>query len=151
MKKTLSKSDIKKLNSRVEEFGIVLGKKTQVEVVDNEIYYVDGMLALFELDSTLLPTLKFINSNPVSVKKVVVDMGAVKFVVNGADIMRPGIVETDLFEKNDFVVVVDEKNRKPLSICQALYGSREIDEMNNGKVLKNIHYVGDELWNTSTH
>ena len=74
-------------------------------------------------------------------------MGAVRFVVNGADIMRPGIVEIQAgIEKDDFVAVVDKNNKKPLAVGIALYSSEEMRVMASGKVIKNIHYVGDELW-----
>ena len=77
-------------------------------------------------------------------------MGAVRFVINGADIMRPGITSFDEgIQKNDFVVVVDETHNKPLAVCVSLFSSEELLGVDSGKVLKNIHYVGDKLWNLS--
>ena len=74
-------------------------------------------------------------------------MGAIKFVVNGADIMRPGITEIqDGIEKDKFVVVIDEKNKKPLAVGLALFNSQEMQTATSGKVIKNIHFVGDEIW-----
>ena len=74
-------------------------------------------------------------------------MGAIRFVVNGADIMRPGIVEIEAgIKKDDFVAVVDKNNQKPLAVGIALFSSEEMKAMSSGKVIKNIHYVGDELW-----
>jgi PUA domain protein len=35
-------------------------------------------------------------------------MGAVKFVCNGAKIMRPGITKFDTFKKDDIVIVKDQ-------------------------------------------
>ena len=74
-------------------------------------------------------------------------MGAVKHILNGADIMAPGIVRIiGDFKKGDLVLVVDEKYGKPLAVCEALYSSEEISKMSKGKVLKNLHYVGDKVW-----
>ena len=74
-------------------------------------------------------------------------MGAIKFVINGADIMRPGITEIEEgIVKGDFVVIADEKNKNPLAIGIALYDSGEMKKITSGKVVKNIHYVGDEIW-----
>ena len=74
-------------------------------------------------------------------------MGAVRFVVNGADVMRPGIVEIeDGISKDDLVSVIDKNNRKPLAVGIALFSAEEMKAMSTGKVIKNIHYVGDELW-----
>ena len=80
-------------------------------------------------------------------KLVVVDSGAVKFVVNGADVMSPGIVEADLeIEPGDMVVIVEERHRKPLAIGRALVSGAEM-KGEKGKAVKSIHYVGDDIWN----
>ena len=74
-------------------------------------------------------------------------MGAVKFVINGADIMRPGITEIeDGINENDFIVIVDVNNQKSLAVGIALLNSEEMRSSTSGKVIKNIHYVGDEIW-----
>lgn len=81
---------------------------------------------------------------------VVVDMGAVGFVVKGADIMTPGIVDADeRIEKNDYVWVCDENHRKPLSVGIALISGEEMKSKKTGKAIKNIHYIGDKLWKFS--
>ncbi len=80
-------------------------------------------------------------------KLVVVDSGAVKFVVNGADVMSPGIVEADLkIEPGDMVVIVEERHRKPFAIGRALVSGAEM-KGERGKAVTSIHYVGDEVWN----
>jgi len=80
-------------------------------------------------------------------KKITVDMGAIKFVINGADIMRPGITEIEEgIAKDELVVIIDERNKKPLVVGIALYDSAEMKKITSGKVVKNIHYVGDEIW-----
>ncbi|UCD13593.1 MAG: DUF1947 domain-containing protein [Thermoplasmatales archaeon] len=82
---------------------------------------------------------------------VIVDMGAVGFVTKGADIMAPGIIDADAnIQKNDYVWVCDEKNRKPLAIGMALMTGEEMKSKKSGKAIKNIHYVGDKLWNLSS-
>ena len=74
-------------------------------------------------------------------------MGAVKFIVNGADIMRPGIVEIEAgILKDELVSIIDKNNQKTLAVGIALFSSAEMKGMSLGKVIKNIHYVGDELW-----
>src|SRR3989344_4179592 len=71
----------------------------------------------------------------------------IRFVVNGADVMRPGIVEIEAgIAKDEFVTVIDKNNHKPLAVGIELYSSAEMQAMTSGKVIKNIHYVGDELW-----
>ena len=43
-----------------------------------------------------------------------VDMGAVKFVCNGADIMRPGIVDFSPFKESSIVIMKESNSRKSL-------------------------------------
>ena len=75
-------------------------------------------------------------------------MGAVKFVTKGADIMRPGITEIeDGIQKDTFVTIIDQNNKKPLAIGKSLFNSEELRNTKEGKVIKNVHYVGDEIWN----
>jgi PUA domain protein len=149
-KKTLSKKEIKELNEKIARYGFQFDKKDNVEMFEGEwkVIKKDGDILFFYLEGEIYPTLKLVLRNDVRMKKVVVDMGAVKFVVNGADIMRPGIVGIDMeVEKDEIIIIVDANNEKPLAIGRALFGGKEIDMMISGKVLKNLHYVGDELWN----
>ena len=97
----------------------------------------------------IIPSLKIVMERNIKDFKnyVVIDMGAVPYIANGADVMAPGIVEIGEFEKNKFVFVGDEKNGKILSIGISLSGSKEISEKKEGKVIKTIHYVGDKFWN----
>jgi RNA-binding protein, containing PUA domain len=65
--------------------------------------------------------------------KVVVDAGAVKRIINGADIMRPGIKEfIGEFNKGDVVFVVDEKGRV-IAIAVALYSKQEMVQMERAR------------------
>jgi predicted RNA-binding protein (TIGR00451 family) len=76
-----------------------------------------------------------------------VNMGAVPYVCNGADIMAPGVVRIDKdFRKNDYVVITDERFDKPLVVAIAYTDSETARNLEHGKIAKNMHYIGDELW-----
>jgi PUA domain protein len=147
-RKQFSKSDIKKFLSEVPFADKVVTKKSKV-VDDDGFIFVDDKLLFVRHDDGWFPTIKLLLSDPgiEFLPKVIVDMGAVKFVVNGADVMRPGIVGTGFFEKGSFVVIVDENNNKPLAIGKALFSSEEMMNLNSGKVVETLHFVGDEIWN----
>lgn len=82
---------------------------------------------------------------------VVVDMGAVKFVTNGADVMSPGIVDADEnIIEGDQVWICDEKHHKPLAVGIAIMNGKQMISERQGKSVKIIHYVGDVLWNLVT-
>ena len=116
-------------------------------VDDGSIIFADGVPILIRKKDLWIPSLKFetvIDSLP----KVIVDMGAVPHITNGAQIMRPGIrLISDNFRKNDFIVIQDERFQKSLAIGTADVASESMKEMTKGKVITNLHYVGDDFWN----
>ena len=81
--------------------------------------------------------------------KVVVDAGAIKFVCNGANIMRPGIRKYTDFKKDDIVVVVEESHSKYLAVGKSLVSSDEMQKTTKGEVVKNLHYISDKYWETA--
>ena len=77
---------------------------------------------------------------------VMVDMGAVKFMCKGANVMRPGIKKFSEFEKDSIVCVIEESHHKFLAVGKTLVSSQEMENMEKGEVIKNIHYVSDKFW-----
>ncbi|MDO5846748.1 MAG: RNA-binding protein [Methanocorpusculum sp.] len=112
------------------------------------IYLIDKKPILMEKDEWAFPTLRGAILRPFSGRRIVVDMGAVPYMVNGADIMRPGIVSVTPDVKAGYpALAVDESHGKPLAVVIPLYDADGILALEKGKAAKNIHYVGDELWN----
>ena len=151
MKQQLSKNDIwelsEKLSAALKKSDLVT-PKDRVELVDETIYTVNGEARFFIQGDKVLPTLKSLLVVPTLLKHVVVDMGAIPFIMKGADIMRPGIKDCDAaIEKGELVVVVDEKHSKPLCVGMAVYSGVEIKALSKGPCVKNLHYVGDKIWN----
>lgn len=80
---------------------------------------------------------------------VIVDMGAVKFVCKGANLMRPGITKFSKFDKDDIVCIRDESKGKYLAIGKALMSSEMAQSAQKGEVLENLHYISDKIWETA--
>ena len=95
--------------------GLELSKKDNVVLVEDEnkkFITVNKEPYFFYYEDKMVPTLKLLQTKDL-LKKITVDMGAIKFVVNGADVMRPGITKIqESIEKNDFIVIVDDENRE---------------------------------------
>lgn len=77
---------------------------------------------------------------------LMVDMGAVKFMCNGANVMRPGITRHTEFEKENIVCIVEESQHKFLAVGKSCVSSTEMDSMSKGEVVKNMHYISDKFW-----
>jgi malignant T-cell-amplified sequence len=78
---------------------------------------------------------------------VVVDMGAVGFICNGANVMRPGITHIENFAMSEIVVIKDKMHQKKLAIGIARFDSEKMKALDKGPVITNLHYVGDIFWN----
>ena len=111
-----------------------------------DLIFVDGRPLMMIVDEQ--PFFTVLGAIELSPKKrvVVVDTGAVRFVVNGADIMKPGIVSADPeIAIGDLVVIAEERHQKPLAIGRALVAGT--DMKGDGKAVKSLHHVGDAIWN----
>ena len=152
MQQQVGKKEIKELNSKLKIFDIEISKKEKLAKDDN-FYIIKGEIRFFEYEDYVLPTLKMIYSDKKienSFKKATIDMGAVKFAIKGADMMRPGIPSYDEgIKKGDPVLIVDESHSKPIAIGIAIFSSEDFKKEDTGKAIKNIHYIGDAIWHNN--
>ncbi|MBS7641347.1 MAG: DUF1947 domain-containing protein [Candidatus Bathyarchaeia archaeon] len=131
----------------------VLGEEMEIEIAELRekkalIIVINGRPLLVETNGDLIPTLFFVELVE-QLPKVFVDMGAIPHICNGADIMAPGVVKVEgKFEEGDLVVVLDERHNKAIAVAKALISSEKLKGLKKGKVLKNIHYIGDSIWKT---
>lgn len=151
----LKAKEVKSILSEASEklkvdFNQIFKNKVELELVETdfaEIFLINGKPLLFRIEEKIFPTLIF-NEFSASISKVVVDMGAVPYVCNGASVMAPGIVRFEgEFEKGDFVLVVDEKHDKAIALGEATYDANAAKKTTKGVVIKTIHFVGDKIWN----
>ena len=78
---------------------------------------------------------------------VTVDMGAVRFVTNGADVMGPGITDADpAIKTGDLVWIREERHGKPLAIGVALADAATLRAKAKGKQVRTLYVVGDKVW-----
>jgi len=123
--------------------------RKHIETFETEgikVYLIDKKPVLASSDEKIIPTL-FFNEIFTFLPKIVVNMGAVSYICNGADVMAPGIVRIEgQFNVDDFVLIIDERFGKPLAIGTALSDSETVKQTKHGKIAKNLHYVGDKLW-----
>jgi len=128
----------------------LFNNKVNVELVETsfaEIFLINDRPLLVKTEENFFPTLVFNEILALS-PKVVVDMGAVPHICNGADVMAPGIVRCEgEFRRGNLVFVVDERHGKPLAVGKAIYDVSKLRTVTRGVVVKIIHFVGDNVWN----
>lgn len=115
------------------------------ELEDNAALIVGEGLTALKIGKIYLPFL----SDAETLQRfpsVTVDMGAVRFMCNGANVMRPGIRSFTEFEKDQLVCIVEESQKKFLAVGRALVSSKDMETMNKGVVIENLHYISDKYW-----
>ncbi len=118
------------------------------EVDETRRLLVSEEISAVQVNDSIVPFL----GRPELVQKfpsVTVDMGAVRFVCNGAKVLRPGITAFDSFKKGDIVAVKDQTHGKMLAVGVALEDSEAAKSMAKGYVVDNLHYIGDKVWEAS--
>ena len=147
----ISKSETSKILEQIKsQWKIELPKQKNIKTHDvNEkgvIITGDGITAV-KIGENILP---FLDDIEVLEKfpYVKVDMGAIKFVCKGANVMRPGITKFSGFESGEIVCVIEESQNKFLAVGKAEMSSNEAEGSRNGEVIKNMHYISDDFWET---
>ena len=121
-------------------------KNLKVHQISDEAQIVTGEgIKILKVNDDYLPFLsetKMLEKFP----NVMVDMGAVKFMCKGANVMRPGIKKFTEFEKDKLVCIVEESQQKFLAVGKAMVSSSELENMEKGEIIKNMHYISDKFW-----
>jgi PUA-domain protein len=151
LKKKEQKQEIDSIEADLGTAVKALDAKNQLEsgILDDgsRVLLLDGKILFFEHEKRMFPTLRSVLENIISLPQVTVDMGAVKYVVNGADIMRPGITHVNEgIRAGSIVAVVDERHGKPLAIGVSTLSTEDLRATDTGKVILSVHYINDPLW-----
>lgn len=144
----------KKQLSQFLPTGYKVDKKDELIEFENVIFKnKEHFLIKFQIDNSKefqhLPHLKSLQNNDLSnhFKTITIDVGAVPFLLKGADMMRPGITHIDDgIEKGELVIIIDEVKQLKIGVGLALFSSNEMKKMNSGKVIKNSHYFKDNFY-----
>jgi PUA domain protein len=155
-KEELSKKRWKKTVNQAKEIfpedyvGFLQSKKSLFLVKysdEYEIIYDDEvqepLLIIRMKDSEIIPSLQSLRKFTNLLPKIWTDAGATKFLLNGANLFRPGITKFDVFEKNQIVQVVNPQGNV-LSVGEVIFSSKEMPD--KGEVLKTIAFLNDEIW-----
>lgn len=125
-------------------------RSAQVEVVEPleglKFLIIDGRHTFLEKDGALVP---FVGSRETLalLPSAFIDDGAIKFILKGADVMRPGIARYDPWGAKDALVVIrDEGKGRALAVGRAAVASEEMAGMSKGVAIRSLHHAGDPYW-----
>lgn len=117
----------------------------QLVVVNNEILFFSVR------DGPFIPTLKLLHQYPSVMPKMQVDRGAVKYVLNGADIMCPGFTSPGgalpvPIEAEKPVAIYAEGKQHAMGVGLTKMSTEQIRTLNKGIAVESYHFLMDELW-----
>lgn len=83
-------------------------------------------------------------------------MGAIKFVLQGANIMCPGLTSPGAFSDGDHdeveadkpVAIFAEGKKHPIAVGITKMSFGDMKSINKGIGVENVHQLGDGLWKT---
>jgi PUA domain protein len=134
-----------------------ISRSAQVEIIEPEddvrFVIVDGRYAFVEQAPADVPAtfIPFVGSQPALdlFPSARIDAGAVKYIIKGADVMRPGIVKYDDWgAMGRLVVVRDDAKGRGLAIGRTMVASQEMAKLTKGNCIKNLHHAGDRIWDS---
>ncbi|XP_064374256.1 malignant T-cell-amplified sequence 1 isoform X2 [Dromaius novaehollandiae] len=148
-------------------------KKDPVKIVrcheHIEILTVNGELLFFrQREGIFYPTLRLLHKckfpedssgggerDPFILPHQQVDKGAIKFVLSGANIMCPGLTSpgAKLYPAaiDTVVAIMAEGKQHALCVGVMKMSAEDIEKVNKGIGIENIHYLNDGLWHMKTY
>jgi PUA domain protein len=148
----LSRRDSSEMIAKIEGSlgkSLSLPKSAQVDCAEPEEGVVFVRLDGFELIQSKGKLIPFLGSKETLalLPGAVVDEGAIRFLLNGADVMRPGVRSMDDWgEPGKLVVVREEKKERAIVVGLSTVSGAEALAMTKGSCVKNLHHVGDRYW-----
>ncbi|KAI5170833.1 malignant T-cell-amplified sequence [Nematocida sp. LUAm3] len=132
----------------------ILRKEDTLETIkgENKIQYIlrNGVPLFIQMDDLYIPTVKCVHMIPEILKKAVVDTGAIKHLLNGADVMAPGLLHStselpEVFEGEPIAIYAYGKEHA-LAVGVMQMANEEILEKRTGIAIKMINYLGDKIY-----
>lgn len=118
-----------------------------IEDTEATVYIADKIPVMVQLKTReKLPAIHLLNRGICEIPYVTVDQGAVPRILNGADVMAPGIIELSQFPQGALVGVREPQRKAFIAVGKALMSSDEISSIKRGRAIKSLHHVGDKIW-----
>jgi malignant T-cell-amplified sequence len=116
-----------------------------------QLVLVDGRVLFFNVhDGPFFPHLKLLHKFPSILPHMRVDDGAIRFVLQGANVMCPGLTSegADMaeVEEDSVVAIMAEGKEHAIGVGLMLMGTERIRTENSGHGIESMHFLNDGLW-----
>jgi len=123
--------------------------RVQFAVVNKQVlFFAEGN----KISGPWMPSLRLLHQYPFLLPKVQVDLGAIPFVMKGANVACPGLTSTggkldEDFVEGTVVAIMAQDKEHCLGIGLALMSRDEVRSQNEGHAFRNLTTLNDGLWN----
>ncbi|KAI5189571.1 malignant T-cell-amplified sequence [Nematocida sp. AWRm77] len=154
----ISNYTIKQIKAQFDaNLSVLLGKEEVLESIktpEKETFILRNGIPIIHVESDrYVPLVKCVHMAPDMLTKVVVDEGAIKHLINGADVMAPGLLQTTSeypsVSENDLVAIYGYGKTHALGVGVVVMSSSQVEEIRNGVAIKIVSRLGDKLYSYS--
>ena len=138
----LSKREIKEISKKMSEEGFEFTPEKEI-IADDSSRILIGNGIMIEVEGMYYPFIS--DKRAQALPEVAVDDGAVKHIANGASVMRPGVISVDDRVRKNKPVKVTNRGQI-ICVGLSLYDKQELESLDKGVVVKNVHRKGDKYW-----
>ncbi len=145
LRKSLVKKIFNEILNEFPELKDYLKKRVEIIELNRSFSFIviERNPLFIKYKNMIFPSLKLLREINLNKYWILVDKGAAKSILNGADLMRPGVLDYDKNIKKDSLVYIKYENF-PIAIGYNLWSIEEFEKNKKGKCVKNIHYHGDK-------
>lgn len=154
-KNRASNSTIKQIKAQYEiDMTQLLRKEDVLESIkttDKKVFILRNGVPIFILQhDRYIPTVKCVHLIPDIAKKVVVDVGAIKYLINGADVMAPGLLhrtsDYPAVQENEVVSVYGYGKTHALGVGVVQMDNQQVEQIKSGVAIKMLSHLGDKTY-----
>ncbi|KAI5189211.1 malignant T-cell-amplified sequence [Nematocida minor] len=154
-KNRLSNSTIKQIKAQFPvDLSLFFTKEDvfeSIKTADKITYIFRNGVPVFRADGdAYIPTVKCVHMAPEILKKVIVDKGAIKHLINGADVMAPGLLhstsEYPLVSVGDLVAIYGYDKVSALGVGMVEMDNDQLEEQRTGVAIKMLSHLGDKIY-----
>ncbi len=145
LRSSYAKKLFRNIISEFSELKKYVGKNVEVIEFNENFSYliIDGRPDFIMYKGIVFPSIELLKKINLEKYWILVDKGAAKSILNGADLMRPGVMDYDRNIKKDYLVYIKYGNF-PIAIGYNLWDVEEYEKNKKGKCVKVFHRVNDK-------
>lgn len=145
----LSKKAVREFSEMLASVDLILTLEGSLEYLElrsgEKLYLLDSKPIIIEVDNEYIPSL--FSCNLFKLPVIWVNHGAASHIINGADLMAPGVVKVvGQLAEGKVAVVAEQSKNIPLAIVKVLKNWDEMLKVRKGKIARNIHHINDRIW-----